>query len=420
LLSLVAVIPLTVGAALAKHVRHPLQSTLPPASSAAPDTDLSGAMPAAAATGMPSTTDQYRALKKEMAKSRPAVESAKLKSDTLSAQAAQLRKKLVDTATRVEALEEEKGNLDSEIAQLSAQEISLSADFSRDRVQVARLLAVLERLQHDMPPVLALKPDDALGAARGAMLLGASLPRIYGAAAALGTQLETLRVTRVQLIARRAESTRNAMQLGTARIELDQLLAMKDKEADEASSQYSDLQAKYEAAATEAADLGSLLRKVAALRSERPPEPGIVVVAAQNAAPLPNLKRGSLLKPVIGRLVEDDGAGVGGVRAPGLTFLTAPGAQVVAPGDSEVLFAGPYHKTGQVLILESTGGYALVLAGLDRVEVRTGDRLLAGEPVGAMPRTGAGARLYFELRQNGKGVSPAPWLEIDLRKAKRT
>jgi septal ring factor EnvC (AmiA/AmiB activator) len=317
-------------------------------------------------------------------------------------------------------LEEEKGNLDSEITDLAAQEISLSADFSRDRVRVARLLAVLERLQHDMPPVLAFKPDDALGAARGAMLLGASLPRIYGAAAALGTQLETLRATRVQLIARRAESTHNAVQLAAARVRLDQLLAMKDKEADEASSQYSDLQAKYEAAATEAADLGSLLRKVAALRSQRPLEPGIVIVAAQNVTAAPELKRAALLKPVTGRLVEDDGAGVGGVRAPGLTFLTAPGAQVVAPADTEVLFAGPYHKTGQVLILESAGGYALVLAGLERVEVRTGDQLLAGEPVGAMPRTGTAAKLYFELRQNGKGVSPAPWLEIDLRKAKRT
>ena len=188
LLGAAAIIPLAAAAVPAKHVRHHPQNAQSPATAAAPDSDLSGAMPAAAVTGMPSTTDQYHALKKEMAKARPAVESAKLKSDTLGAQAAELRKKLVDTATRVQALEEEKGDLDSEIAQLSAREILLAADFSRDRVQVGRLLAVLERLQHDMPPILALKPDDALGAARGAMLLGASLPRIYGAAAALGTR----------------------------------------------------------------------------------------------------------------------------------------------------------------------------------------------------------------------------------------
>jgi septal ring factor EnvC (AmiA/AmiB activator) len=62
----------------------------------------------------------------------------------------------------------------------------------------------------------------------------------------------------------------------------------------------------------------------------------------------------------------------------------------------------------------------LVLAGLERIDVRPGDELLAGEPVGAMPRISAGTKLYFELRQNGKGVNPAPWMEVDLRKAKRS
>ena len=58
-----------------------------------------------------------------------------------------------------------------------------SAGFANDRVAVTRLLAVLERLQHDMPPALAMRPDDALGAARGAMLIGASLPPVYAQAA---------------------------------------------------------------------------------------------------------------------------------------------------------------------------------------------------------------------------------------------
>jgi septal ring factor EnvC (AmiA/AmiB activator) len=55
--------------------------------------------------------------------------------------------------------------------------------------------------------------------------------------------------------------------------------------------------------------------------------------------------------------------------------------------------------------------------------VRTGDQLLAGEPVGAMP-PGSGGRLYFEVRHDGKSFSPASWLEPDpkpdLRKAKKS
>jgi len=70
--------------------------------------------------------------------------------------------------------------------------------------------------------------------------------------------------------------------------------------------------------------------------------------------------------------------------------------------------------------LETPGGYDLVLAGLDRIAVRAGDQLLAGEPLGAMPLDREETRLYFELRQNGKSISPAPWLELDLRKAKKT
>jgi septal ring factor EnvC (AmiA/AmiB activator) len=378
--------------------------------------DMTGAIPVSQAAKLPSTTEQYKSLRSQIEKTRPVVASARQKSDALKTQAAHLRAQLIATAARVQSLEEEKGELGVRIADLTVQEKSLATDFARDRVQVARLLAVLERLQQDMPPVLVMKSDDALGAARGAMLLGVSLPRVYGAAAALARQLDDLRRTRNELIVRRTQSARNAIQLASARVELDQLLAMKSREAEQANAQYGDLQAKLDAAADQAANLGSLLAKVAALRAE-PADGGITVVTAQNTGEPTGPQRGSMLRPVIGRVVN--GGSEGGERAPGLSFVTAPSAQVVAPADSRVLFAGRYHKEGQVLILEMGGGYDLVLAGLDRIDVRPGDQLLAGEPVGAMPRDGGG-RLYFEVRDGGKGTSPAPWLEIDLRKAKRT
>jgi septal ring factor EnvC (AmiA/AmiB activator) len=264
-----------------------------------------------------------------------------------------------------------------------------------------------------------MKADDALGAARGSMLLGASLPRVYGAAAALSKKLDLLRRTRAELIARRAQSARNALQLGNARIELDQLLAMKSREADEASATYGDLQSKLDAAADEAATLEMLLAKVSTLRNDMPSS-GITIVSARSRAGSAGLTRGSLLRPVVGTIAPQAHAQNGSAALPGITFISAPGAQAIAPADSQVLFAGPYHKEGQVLILQAAGGYDLVLVGLDRIEVRPGDELLAGEPLGTMPRTGGEARLYFEVRQNGKGVSPAPWLGIDLRKARRT
>lgn len=372
--------------------------------------DLSHALPAPVAAKLPTTAEQFRRLKGVIVKSKPAVDTAKARSDRLKAQADALRRKLIETAARVQTLERQKLALDAEIRTLAAQYNVLRAGFVRDRVAVARLLAVIERLQHDTPPAMVLRPDDALGAARGAMLIGASLPDVYGQAAALARRIETLQQTRLSLLARRADAVQTARQLSSAQTELDQLLATKQAQAETAAATYGTLKAQLDAIALEAADMETLLEKVAALRAA-PGVQSVVVVTAQNADSDTGRRRGALLMPVVGTM-RAAGAGHG----PGVTFVTSPGAPVIAPADCEVLFAGPYHKSGQVLILEVTAGYDLVLAGLDRTMVRPGDLVLAGEPVGSMPQMGQDGELYFELRQNGRGTSPAALLGLDLRK----
>ncbi len=359
---------------------------------------------------MPSTAAQDRALKQEIEKAQPAVASARQKSEALAEEAAALRRRLIAAAANVQQLEQQKIDFDAAVAQLSARAAGLSADLNRRRGEVTHLLAVLERMQHDAPPAMALTAGDALAAAHATMLLGATVPRVYGAAAALVRQIEVLERTRADLVRRRAEDAVTVASLAKTRLQLDQLLATKAREADAAHATYGNLAARLDAAASQAADLDTLLRRVAALRGRSSVTRQIVVVAARNAPSSDALSRNSLLRPVVGRMMPGDGEPEGSPRAPGISFLTPSDAEVVAPADSQVVFAGAYHKSGLVLILHGLGGYDLVLAGLERIDVRAGDELLAGEPVGRMPRGGTESRLYFELRRNGKGVSPAPWL----------
>lgn len=366
---------------------------------------------------LPSTDEQYRKLKLQTEQTRPAVEAAKRKSRTLDAQARTLRQKLIAMAARVQRFEAEKISLDAKITSLEAQNARLSAGFANDRVAVSRLLAVLERVQYDMPPPIVVRPDDALSAVHSSMLIGASLPRIYGVAAALARRIAALRQTRANLIAERALSARNATNLATARTELDKLLTLKLQEADQAAVHYGDLQERLDIIAQQASDLKALLDRIAGIRQNTGQKTGILAKTAEH---FPRMMRGTLLRPVVGEMEEGGLEGVGGSSAPGITFVTSPAAQVIAPADGEVLFAGPYHKTGKVLILEMTAGYDLVMAGLDRVAVQPGNQLLAGEPLGSMPQTGYQARLYLELRQNGKGMNPTPWLSVDLKKAKKS
>jgi len=374
--------------------------------------DLSQALPGKALAKLPSSAQQLKSLSSELKQGQPQLASAKQKSDELATQAAILRRKLVATAARIESLERQKVEADARIVRLTAENVALSAGFANDRVAVTKLLGVLERLQHDMPPALAMHPDDALGAARGAMLIGASLPPVYAQAARLSRRIDALKRTRLALEQQQAQAADTAARLNIARSELDELLAQKEKEAAAAAETYGTLRVQLDKLAREAADFQVLLARVKALRQkteggeEGTPDQSVVIVTAENTGSLGGLGKNSLLEPVVGAL--ENGSS-------GLSYATQPGAQVIAPADGKVLYAGPYHKSGQVLILEITTGYDVVLAGLGRVTVKPNDQLLAGEPVGTMPPDSVDDRLYFELRHGGHGQSPAPWLKLNPR-----
>jgi septal ring factor EnvC (AmiA/AmiB activator) len=368
--------------------------------------DLSQALPGKAMAKLPSSAQQLKSLSSELKQGQPQLASAKEKSDSLAAEAATLRQKLIATAARIETLERQQGEINARIAGLTTEDKRLSAGFANDRVAVTKLLAILERLQHDMPPALAMRPDDALGAARGSMLIGASLPPVYAQAAKLSRRIEALKHTRLALEQQQAQAADTAARLNVARAELDELLAQKEKEAASAAQSYGTLKAQMEKVAREAADFQALLSRVRALRQEAGAVQKVVTVTAQNSGLPGVLSRNSLLEPVVGAL--ENGSS-------GLSYTTRPGAQVIAPADGKVLYAGPYHKNGQVLILEITTGYDVVLAGLGRVTVKPNDQLLAGEPVGTMPADPVDDRLYFEVRHGGHGLSPAPWLKMTPR-----
>jgi murein hydrolase activator len=372
--------------------------------------DLSQALPGKTLAKLPSSAQQLKSLSSELKQETPQLVSAKQKSEQLAAEAASLRQKLIATAARIEVLERQQADADARIVQLTAEDSRLSAGFANDRIAVTRLLGVLERLQHDMPPALAMRPDDALAAARGSMLIGASLPPIYAQAARLSRRIDDLKRTRHALEQQQAEAADTAARLTIARRDLDDLLAQKEKEAAGAAETYGNLKTRLEQVARQAADFQALLARVKALRQQGGAEASVVTVMAENSGSLGGLGKNSVLEPVVGAVV-----GTSDNANPGLTYATQPGAQVIAPADGKVLYAGPYHKNGQVLILEITTGYDVVLAGLGRVTVKPNDQLLAGEPIGTMPPDAADDRLYFELRHGGHGQSPAPWLKLNLR-----
>jgi septal ring factor EnvC (AmiA/AmiB activator) len=99
-----------------------------------------------------------------------------------------------------------------------------------------------------------------------------------------------------------------------------------------------------------------------------------------------------------------------GAPSKGIVIETRGAAQVIAPYDGQVVFAGPFRGYGLLLIIEHGEGYHTLLSGMDRIDSSVGQRLLAGEPVGVMAQSESKPLLYVELRHNGQPVNPLSWL----------
>jgi murein hydrolase activator len=124
---------------------------------------------------------------------------------------------------------------------------------------------------------------------------------------------------------------------------------------------------------------------------------------------------GQLQPPVIGIVVKGWGEQTDAGPATGVSYHAPPGAHVISPCGGRVVFAESFRSYGLLLIIDCGGGYHVVLSGFDRLDVKLGQSLVAGEPVGVMPTWEPGSEahrpaLYVELRRDGTPVNPAPWL----------
>ena len=149
---------------------------------------------------------------------------------------------------------------------------------------------------------------------------------------------------------------------------------------------------------------------LAALNDPGRLSPAIAFASARKTLPL----------PLNGIKIREFGMpdGLGGTEK-GLSLASRTGAQVTAPCDGWVVYAGPFRSYGQLLILNAGGGYHVLLAGMERISVDLGQFVLTGEPVAIMgggPQSAAAVAtgssqpvLYIEFRKDGAPVDPSPW-----------
>jgi len=393
---------------------------------------------------------RLKSVEKELDETRTREAQFAREAEALAAEIAGLRNDSVTTAKAAQEHEAALSALEERLALLGADEGRKSDELNRHRTQQMRLLMALERLARNPPEGLALGPGDPVDALRSALLLGAAIPPLEIEARALRQEIAALAVLRRRIAEAEARHQSERFDLETEQDRLAALIERKtmlQRQAQHGAEESGHRQAQL---AAQAGDLQQLIERLSAERrardaaeaqkrqeeaqrreaerlarlAEPPPEkPGNdgAVEAALPPAPLDPSKpsvlqpfagaRGHLLYPASGEMMTRFGESDElGLTSKGITFATRAAAQVIAPYDGRVLFAGPFRGYGQILIIEHGDGYHSLLAGLDRVESPVGQWLVAGEPVGVMPKGATKPHLYLELRHNGQPINPLPWL----------
>ena len=342
-----------------------------------------------------------------------------------------LTQALVGSAANIRAVDDRIAETETRLTALSANEDTIRRSLASRRAVIAEVLAALQRLGRKPPPALLVSPEDALQAVRAAILLGAVLPDMKTEVDTLLADLSELVRVRSQIDAEREGLGRDLAALSQERTRMTVLVQERQRkqtetekalEAEKAragqlarqAESLKDLIARLEQEVASAARAAAAAQVKADLKGA-PNDPSRLAPAIAFAS-----AKGALPLPISGNKIREFGApdGLGGTEK-GLTVASRANAQVTAPCDGWVVYAGPFRSYGQLLILNAGGGYHVLLAGMERISVDLGQFVLTGEPVAVMgggPQSAAaiatGSKqpvLYIEFRKDGTPVDPSPW-----------
>lgn len=336
---------------------------------------------------------------------------------TLEAEAENLRKRLIAAAEKAQDHEQRLSEIDTTLMALSEEQATLGERLeTRERQRVMAVMA-LQRLALRPPGALV-----ALGAAptdsvRSALILRAVVPKLRDQALVLDAELQRLAEVGEAVSAARSEQQARVAALAAERADIERMLHDRAERRREIAAAARETSARLAKLSAEARSIQDLIVR---LERERTALPRPLALAAP---PIRSFEaaQGQLTMPARGNVVEHYGDATGnGMVSRGLTIETRPGAQIVAPYDGQVAFSGPFRGYGRILIIEHSGGYHSLLAGMANIDAVVGQWVLAGEPVGTMDRSDSPhPRLYVEFRRGRQAINPTPWLAAQNSKDTR-
>jgi len=301
--------------------------------------------------------------------------------------------------------------------------------FAIDHSMLVETLAALQNLAQRPSEAVLAQPLSPVEIMRSTILMRSSIHLLKERAEHIRQGIEDINAQKEEIAKRLEGLEKENKDLALQHQEMKKLSQQKKQIYTNVESQSKEAKHKAEILANQAGSLRDLLDKLEKqkelqrkqlaekerlarqraaddLRSER----GLISFTNNKSGTSFAKAKGLVSRPARGAIVTSFKQEMSkGVESNGIDIRTAANAQVIAPYDGTVIFAGPFKNFGNLIIIDHGEGYTSLLGGLGENNTEVGQTLMAGEPVGTMPSSSTG-KLHMEIRKNNQPLNPVDWM----------
>ena len=170
--------------------------------------------------------------------------------------------RLLETAALVQKSEGQMTRIESRLGELEAQEKLVSGSLNQSFDHISKLLAALQRMGRNPPPVMITRREDALKMVRSAMLLSTAFPGMRTQALALADQLNELQRVMGAIRDERDHLKTETQRLGDMKLRLAGLMESKKQTLNERRSELDKVRTAAAEISRSVGDLSELIQKL--------------------------------------------------------------------------------------------------------------------------------------------------------------
>lgn len=373
-----------------------------------------------AGAGQASPEDDYEKTSKDLLEAKKKQYELSVQNRQLEDELHGLQELLVRSAARVQDAESDLSGYEDKLRILNEQLAAKEKTLKARKKNLSTLVQAAIRLSQTPQEAIILMPGESHETQMAADVLKMTSDTIRQEMDTIALQMNELKKLKEKVAKGKEEVNSREANLSQTRQELEAKVAERRKLLEKLGVERREQDAKLAVLAKKAADLQGLIESISRQAKAEKDAERKGLLLQPDTRPVEGRRgklrsfaraKGDIRSPVAGRVTRLYGAPEArNQTSKGMLIATRPFAQVTAPYDGEVVFSGPFLTYGRMVIMRHSDDFHTLTAGLSKIDVKVGQFLLEGEPIGAMGNKDASNRLYFELRKNNQPTDPAPWL----------